>query len=193
MAPILPPRPVWPYVGVLAADEAALGAARESVAGALGPALSEAGPFPFRHTGYYARQAGPSILRVFFGLAGPVSPEWLAEAKTRTNGLEEALARRLCADAASPCPWPRPVNLDPGYVALSKTVLASAKDFWHRVPLRDGVYAEVTLRWRRGAEGRSGRWEPLPWTFPDYAEERYHPFLSDLRDRLRRAGSGGLP
>ncbi len=53
-------------------------------------------------------------------------------------------------------PEPRPVNIDPGYLNLGKFLLATTKDQAHRVYLRDGVYAEVTLRYQAGA------FEPWP-------------------------------
>ena len=77
----------------------------------------------------------------------------------------------------------RPVNIDPGVVELSKLVLASAKNFSHRVYLRDGVYAEVTLQYRRG------KWHGAAWTFPDYASGRYDAFLTAARSRLREQSS----
>ena len=183
MTQAVPPEPVWPFVGVLAANGAALDCARKAVSLAMGSIGLEAGPFSFHHTEYYARETGPSILRLFFGFTSPVSPDWLAGAKTRTNELE-AEAARVMASAVSGG-WPRPVNLDPGYVTPAKVVLASAKDFNHRVYLRDGIYAEVTLRYRRGSGG-TGRYEAFPWTFPDFAEDRYHPFLLRLRGFLMR-------
>ncbi|MCP4534749.1 MAG: DUF4416 family protein, partial [Delftia sp.] len=72
----------------------------------------------------------------------------------------------------------RPINLDVGYVEPSKLVLASMKNFSHRIYLRDGVYAEVTLMFRKGL------WEPLGWTFPDYRSGRYDAFLTAARDSL---------
>jgi hypothetical protein len=76
-------------------------------------------------------------------------------------------------------PLPRPINLDPGFVDSPKLVLASMKNYAHRIHLGRGVYAEVTLLHRRGL------WAPLEWTFPDYASGRYWPFLDQARKRLR--------
>ena len=73
---------------------------------------------------------------------------------------------------------PRPVNLDPGIIEPSKLVLASTKNFSHRIYIGDGMYAELTLSFCRG------KWQSFPYTFPDYKEERYHDFLSKVRDRL---------
>ena len=75
---------------------------------------------------------------------------------------------------------PRPLNLDPGYLTLGKLVLASTKDFAHRIYLSRGIYAEVTLYYRHG------RWEHHQFTFADYRREDYQHFFSQCRDVLHR-------
>jgi len=141
--------------------------------GLLGPIdlASEVMDFDFTH--YYDEQMGQPLFRRFVSFAQPAPADALVEAKRRTGELEAAFARRL-----GPEP-PRPINLDPGYLEPSKLVLASLKNFSHRVYLGGGVYAEVTLLYQRG------RWRALPWTFPDYASGRYDGFLSAARERLR--------
>ena len=84
---------------------------------------------------------------------------------------------------AGPVRITRPINLDVGYVAPAKLVLASMKDFAHRIYLGRGVYAEITLQYRKG------RWESLHWTFPDYASRAYDAFLTEVRHRLVRRES----
>jgi len=85
----------------------------------------------------------------------------------------------------------RPVNLDPGYVEESKIVLASTKNFYHRILLAEGIYGEVTLHYRGGV------WEAFPWTFPDFRSGRYNGFFSELRriyrDQRRSAAAAGVP
>src|SRR5262249_9136900 len=70
---------------------------------------------------------------------------------------------------------PRPLNLDPGYLVLGKFLLATTKDQSHRVYLRDGIFAEVTLRYH------AGRFEPWPWTYADYRQPQVHEFLQQAR------------
>ena len=84
----------------------------------------------------------------------------------------------------------RPINLDPGYLASSKLVLASTKDYSHRTYLKKGIYAEVPLKYAKGA------FEPLPWTFPDYRSKGYIDFFTETRTlymkKLRgQSASGG--
>jgi hypothetical protein len=169
------PEPVKLIVGMLAGRDRWLEAARAELAGILGPTDLTSPIMPFDYTDYYRDEMGPALLRQFVAIAEPADPARLADLKGATNAAEADLSARLAAEAG----LPRPVNLDVGYVTESKLILASCKNFAHRVYLRDGVYAEVTLRYVHG------RWTPFDWTFPDYAGEAYHPFLTAARERLR--------
>lgn len=136
--------------------------------------VSEVMDFDFTH--YYDEQMGSPLYRRFVAFAGVVRPDCLIEAKRATNAIERDFAA-TCAGEQPGAPR-RPINLDPGYVAPGKLVLASMKDFSHRIYLGRGVYAEVTLTYR------NGRWQPTEWTFPDYASGRYDAFLSAARELL---------
>lgn len=174
MAEPHPPPPVKLICGLLAASDERLTEARTMLAEAFGPIdlTGEVMDFPF--TDYYDAQMGSPLLRQFVAFEKLVPPESLVEAKLATNELERRLAAR---QAGGP---PRPVNLDPGYLESGKLILASMKNFSHRVYLSGGVYAEVTLMFRHG------RWRALEWTFPDYASGRYDAFLTAARTRMRR-------
>ena len=78
----------------------------------------------------------------------------------------------------------RPINIDPGYVSYSKIILASAKNFSHRIYLRSGIYAEVTLNYRRDKG-----WQFFDWTYPDYKEKAALDFFTLARNRLPSARS----
>ena len=142
--------------------------------GTFGEVDCEGEVMDFDFTDYYEAEMGRGLYRKFISFSEPVTPEALIAAKLMTNELECDIAGR---SAGGPR---RPINLDPGYVASSKLVLGSMKNFSHRIYLGRGVYAEVTLMWHNGA------WEPLPWTFPDFASGRYHPFLTEVRSGLHR-------
>lgn len=172
MADIHPPLPVKLIVGILTSLPEILPEAEARLADAFGAIDARSDIYPFEWTGYYDGTMGSPLMRRFVSIRDLVDPSALAEAKVRTNGIEALLA-------SAPGAVPRPVNLDPGYLEQSKLVLASAKNFSHRIPLAGGVYGEVTLQYRDGG------WHSLPWTFPDYGSERYHPFFSSLRARYR--------
>jgi len=176
MAETKPPPEAVFFCGALIACDHALEAARATVRAAWGPPALESPLYPFTDTDYYAEETGPAIRRVFWGWDGMFSPDELASRKRQTNALEADIARTGVS------PWPRPVNLDPGYLTRAKLVLASAKDFAHRIWIGGGIYAEVTRNWRHGA------FVNHPWTFPDYASGRYDDFFLALRKQLGRKG-----
>ena len=125
---------------------------------------------PFDWTRYYERQMGPGLLRRLYSFRNLIDPDAIAEIKLASNGMERRLAEQL------PGAPERPVNLDPGYVTRSKLVLATTKDYSHRLYLCTGIYAEVTLRWRSGA------FEPWEWTYPDYRSDAYREFFARVRN-----------
>ena len=69
----------------------------------------------------------------------------------------------------------RNVNIDPGYLLLSRFVLATGKDFSHRIYIGRGIYAEVTLMFKKG------EFHTLAWTYPDYASAEMTDFLLSVR------------
>jgi hypothetical protein len=136
-------------------------------------------------TEYYLPEMGEDLKRQFVSFKRLVNPQELAATKILANQLE----LRICRDLGMP-EERRLVNLDPGYLTLSKLVLATTKDFSHRIYLRDGIFAESTLHF----EG--GRWVSWPWTYPDYASGRYHVFLDEVRELYRQklhAGQDDAP
>lgn len=176
MAQASPAPRVKMICGMISSQPDLFGAARENLENLFGPVDLESEIMDFDFTHYYDREMGHPLWRRFVAFDRLVTGESLVEAKLQTNALE---ARFSAAGGAS-----RPINLDPGYLESSKLVLASMKNFSHRIYLGRGVYAEVTLQYHKG------RWDALPWTFPDYASGRYHPFLTAARERLRAQTEG---
>lgn len=168
------PQPVKLICGILAADLHCLQAAQDALQQLYGQADWVSEVWPFTQTDYYRGQTGPSIVRNFLAFEDLIEPGRLAEIKHQTNDLEKKLAEVLNT------PWPRPVNLDPGYLEPAKLVLASTKNFSHRIYIGQGIYAEVTLMFHKGA------WRSFDFTFPDFKEGRYHEFLNQVREDLIR-------
>jgi hypothetical protein len=121
---------------------------------------------------------GAGLLRRFHSFEHLVDPAELAEAKVATNAAESELADLLGGGVD------RPVNLDPGYVCRAKLVLATTKDYSHRLYLGRGIYGEVTLAWQDGA------FQPREWTYPDYASTRYTEFFARVRLAYTRKLAG---
>jgi hypothetical protein len=174
MGAIRPPKRAKLLVGLLSGDPDLMRLARQRLAKRFGDVNFETELWPFTATDYYRAELGDEIQRQFVFFHELVSVEQLAHIKRETNALEE----RICEDTARP-PTMRPVNIDPGYITLSKLVLASTKDHAHRIYVGGGIYAEVTLRFE------SGGWKAWPWTYPDYAAETYHSAFTRAREALK--------
>ncbi len=138
-----------------------------------GPIALESDVFAFDHTEYYEGTMGDGLKKRFFAYQQPLDPAELATVKHITNAWEATFQQQSgLADM-------RPLNLDPGYISEGKLVLASTKDHAHRIYLRDGIYAEVTLYFR------NRQWRAREWTFADYRQSGYHAFFDRCRRYLR--------
>ena len=166
------PRPVKLIIGILAADRQCLHAAIEAATGKFGRADFTSDVWLFDKTDYYKEQTGPHILRQFISIEKLIDPGKLAIIKNKTNKIEKKLSVRLGL------PLPRPVNLDPGIIEPSKLVLATTKNYSHRIYIGRKMYAEVTLVFDKG------KWRSLDHTYPDYRQKCYFDFFSIVRTRL---------
>jgi hypothetical protein len=165
--------PVKLIVGILTSIPELLPETEKELTALFGAIDARSEIFPFDWTGYYDAEMGSPIYRRFLGFADLIEAPAVARAKIAANELEAAMAAKYPGVG-------RPVNLDPGYMEQSKIVLASTKNFFHRILISRGIYAEVTLHYQ------DKRWKSFPWTFPDYGSERYHPFFTALRENYRR-------
>ena len=136
---------------------------------AWGPIALESPRFDFVETSYYDATMGPGLKKVFFAFQRPFDPgaNWSKSSWRPTAGRRNMPPRPEHAE-------PRPLNLDPGYLTLGKLVLASTKDFAHRIYLSRGIYAEVTLQYRHR------RWQHHEYTFPDYRRADYQRVLQRM-------------
>ena len=166
------PNPVKLIIGILATNRRCLHAATDIVTSKFGQADLISEVWPFEKTDYYKDQTGPRILRQFVSIERLIDPGRLAKIKIKTNKLEQKLAKTLGI------PLPRPVNLDPGFIEPSKLVLATTKNYSHRIYIGNKIYAEVTLVFGKG------QWQPLAHTYPDYKEQYYFDFFERVRARL---------
>jgi hypothetical protein len=69
----------------------------------------------------------------------------------------------------------RGINLDPGYINGAQLVLATTKNYSHRLYLDQGIYGEVTLIFRKG------NFQALPWTYPDYKTDLAYAYFKSVR------------
>ncbi len=180
MAEAFLPDPVLLVVAIFSRHSDALAWARDQLEELFGPIALTSAPYDFNQTSYYQRTMGPGLRKQFLVFRDLVPADCLPEIKRRTNALELKLSQAAIYGDA------RPLNLDPGILSLGKFLLATTKDQAHRVYLRDGIYAEATLRFHAGA------FEPWPWTYADYRQPIVLAFLREARDFYRQRRSSAV-
>lgn len=136
----------------------------------FGEVDSETDVLDFSCTAYYEKEFGKNLKRKFFSFKRLIPLRKNYEIKLCTNKIE----RRLSGNNK------RTINIDPGYVSLTKLVLFTTKNRSHRIYLDRGIYAEREL------EYVGGTFRPLDWTYPDYRTAGYIEFFNSVREAYKR-------
>jgi hypothetical protein len=126
-------------------------------------------PLFFDRTRYYEKEMGWPLHRRFLSFKKLIRPEAIVDIKLQTNNLEK---RYLQEEK-------RRVNIDPGYIALERLVLATGKNYTHRMYLSKGIYADLTLVFHQGS------FQTLPWTYRDYADPVVIGYFNDVREHYK--------
>ncbi|MBN1780489.1 DUF4416 family protein [bacterium] len=119
-------------------------------------------------TSYYEEEMGKGLQKAFLCFESVYDPASLPACKVKSDTIE----KKWAVDNR------RRVNLDPGYLTAAKLVLATAKDFAHRIYIGQGIYGDVQLRFRQG------RFEPSKWTYPDYQTDLAMTFFGRIRSQF---------
>ena len=131
--------------------------------------------FPFDQTDYYSKEMGEGLRRRFLSIKGLQSLEFSADWKLKTAEIEQQLSNN----------GKRRINLDPGYLDLSRVVLLSGKEGSHKIYLRNGVWADLVLLKDKGG------YRKFAWTFPDIKTGCYDDFFLQLRAEFKKEKSLG--
>ena len=123
----------------------------------------------FERTRYYEKEMGWPLYRRFVTFKELISPEELVDKKLSTNKIE---AKYSVADK-------RRINIDPGYICLERLVLATGKNYTHRIYLSRGIYADLTLVFNKGT------FKPLEWSYPDYSDNESIDFFNNEREKYK--------
>lgn len=169
------PIPVKLFIGMLSPDAALFDVCEDILCKEFGPLDRQSEVHPWGRTDYYQDEMGAGILRKFIFFERLIDAGKLPEIKLRTNALEESLAD-TAADTIR-----RRVNLDPGYITEAKVVLATTKDFSHRVYIGKSIYAEVTLAY----SSVSRSFVSSTHTYPDYGTASSLALFKAARTTLR--------
>jgi hypothetical protein len=168
MAEAIPFTPVKLICGIITAREEILSNPAAYLTDFFGSIDHISSLMEFKFTDYYEKQMGKGLKRRFISFAELIAPEKLSEIKIQTNRLEVDIKERFGSDR-------RIVNLDPGYMTASALIMATAKDFSHRIPLEKGIFAHLELLFGRNEV------KALSWTYPDYRTEEYKIFFLEVR------------
>lgn len=160
--------PVKLICGIIANRQDLFSVSESKLSEIFGEIDSKSDFFPFDYTDYYEKQMGQGLKRVFLSFYELMRPEELSSIKIKTNRLEENIKLKKGMES-------RAVNLDPGYLTASALIMATVKDFSHRIPLRNGIFAHLEFLFGKN-EIRT-----LPWTYPDFKKPDYHPFFLEVR------------
>lgn len=155
-------------IGVIYHEKEILDKAMEILISEFGEidAVCEEFSFSEEFSTYYDEEIGGEGLRRIYSFKTLVDPARQADIKIRTNEIEGSFS----ADEK------RKINLDPGFINHGRLMLATTKKAGFRIPLRDGIYTELTLFYARGG------WHKFPWSYRDYQSERVQRFLSQVRN-----------
>jgi len=122
---------------------------------AFGPIDYTSKELDFNHTDYYKKDMGTGLKRYFLSFSRLIDPNNLPAIKRKTIDFE----KRISGEIKSVM---RPINLDPGYIDAAKLILASTKDYYHRIFIGKEIYGELTLSYRKSS------FVPMEWTYYDY-------------------------
>lgn len=162
-------KPAKLICGILYQSTVELNRLNAELTSRFGPIDLKSQSFPFDFTDYYQDEMGKNLVKQFYSFEKMIMPDSLADMKNATIDIEGDFSSQNR----------RTVNIDPGYLEESKLVLASTKNFSHRIYLKDGIWAEVTLRYEKGD------FVAHPWTYPDYAQFLAIEFLKMVREKYK--------
>jgi hypothetical protein len=118
-------------------------------------------------TSYYELEMGDKLKKCFVACKALIAPEYLPSLKVNTNALEE----KYKLDDK------RRINIDPGYITQAKLILATTKNYSHRIYIGRGIFGDVHMQFSNKS------YQAQPWTYPDYKDEKNVTFFNSVRQR----------
>ena len=160
------PDPVKIITSVFSPEKPLIDEVIRALSEVFGPVDWQSGELYFDRTRYYAKEMGWPLFRRFLSFENLTPADALVDVKHKTNALEN----RYLGEHG------RRTNIDPGFISAERLILATGKNYVHRVYLSAGIYADLTLIFKRGT------YCTLPWTYPDYAEPGAIDMFNGIRE-----------
>ncbi len=161
------PQPAKLVIGLFMKDRDLFKPVGEELSARFGPPDMISPWLAFDYTAYYEAEMGAGLFRRMLSFRELIPQALLPDIKWFAYELE----KKYMQDRR------RRVNIDPGYLLPERFVLATGKNFTHRIYIGREVYADLTLIFTKGD------FQTLPWTYPDYADEKMLAFLRQVRKR----------
>jgi len=156
------------FCGIISSDERIKQKSFEVLEQKFGKIDLISGVMHFDFSDYYSSEMGSNLERSWILFERLISVADIAGIKIFTNSVESSFSVSS----------KRQINIDPGYITPAKVVLATTKDYSHRIYLSGGIYGEVTRIYKKNGFIR------LPWSYPDYLSEVATEFLLKARSAL---------
>ncbi len=161
------PKPAKLVIGIILKEKRLIGTLVNELAERFGPVDIISRWFSFDYTSYYESEMGSPLFRRMLAFKTLIEQQSLSEIKTFTNYIESRYSEN----------GKRAVNIDPGYMLCERFVLATGKNYTHRIYIGNNIYADLTLIYQEGG------FKKLPWTYPDYADDNMLDYLKNVRYR----------
>lgn len=153
------------FLGLLFNQSVCLNSVYESIEKTYGSIDSYSDIFPFTHTQYYEKEMGTHLQKQFLSIKTLVTPSEFSKIKKLSNDIEINFSINNS----------RNINIDPGFLSPHNVLLLSTKNFSHRIPVGNGIYAELTLLFK------NKQFQTVDWTYPDFKFKEYQSYLLKLR------------
>lgn len=176
MGKIQPPKPSLLFSAVTFNPLVSKDLIENRLSSTFGEIIVKSELFPFDFTNYYEEEMGKNLLKFLLGFNCLLTEEHLPTLKLKSDKLEKEFSDEF---------GNRKVNIDPGFLSESRVVLASTKNFSHRIYLGKGIFGEITLLYQ------NKKFICLPWTFPDYKSSKIQDFLFLARGEYVKILKGG--
>jgi len=164
------PEPSLLFISTLYSKEDSFNHSRKLLEENFGETLFISPSLLWDYSSYYKDEIGWPLSRQFIFFKNLIDPGLLADIKLKTNEIEDSLSSG----------GKRSINLDPGCLTLSNVVLASTKNYSHRIYLGKGIYAEVTLIYK------DHTYKPYLFTYSDYQDKTHIDIFMKAREILKK-------
>jgi hypothetical protein len=169
MARIQKPPPGRLVVSIIYSSMDALADGVKALEKRFGRVQYETLEIPCSEADEYSEEMGTDLLRRFYSFDSSVPRDSLPSLKAACYKIEPKFS-----DTVDGYHF-RTINIDPGILTPSALVMASHKEFNHRIYLRDGVWGEMALMYAHSKFCR------LPWTNPDFCCDEAVDFFERVR------------